>query len=244
LSYAPWLDDCGQDKKKIIAFRRAVTTFRRLIVALVRDTDSGNENELYRIVRRVMRCGRCTGTSGQNFPIEMCFNLQEVLMSPIARLGRIAAIACVFASSILWSQVAQPVTPRPVQQPRVEPCWQVAGITKATMQERAAVERETHSQIAAVCADTALTAQQRNQQIHQIRQQAKQKQEALISSSQQEALQACQKDRAAAHPPAQGLHQGGGPCGEMAAAPTGNSTPPNGQPQSEDTPKENESPQN
>lgn len=161
-------------------------------------------------------------------------------MPQIARLVRIAAIVCVFGSSALWSQVAQqPVAPRPAQ-PRVEPCWQVAGISKATMQERAAVERETRSQIAAVCADTALTAPQRRQQIQQIHQQAKQRQEALINPSQQEALQACQKERAAAHPPAQGLHHGGnpGPCGEFAAVPTGNPNPP-AQPQSEDTSKEN-----
>ena len=162
-------------------------------------------------------------------------------MSQMTRLARIAVIVCVLGSAALSSQAAQPVTPRPVQQPRVEPCWQVAGISKATMQERAAVERETGSQIAAVCADAALTAQQRRDQIHQIREQAKQRQEALISSSQQEALQACQKERVAAHPPAPGLHHGGGPCGDVAEAPTGH---PNPQPQSEDSPKENESPQN
>jgi len=165
-------------------------------------------------------------------------------MPHMARLFRIAAMVCVLGSSALWSQVAQPVAPRPVQQPRVEPCWQVAGITKAAMQERSAVDRETRTQIAAVCADAALTAQQRRDQIHQIREQAKQRQEALISPSQQEALQACQKERAAAHPPAPGLHHGGGPCGETAAAPTGQPNPPSGQPQSEDTPKENQSPQN
>lgn len=166
-------------------------------------------------------------------------------MSHRAHFARIATFVCIVGSSALWSQSAPPLAPRAAQQPRVEPCWQVAGISKATMQERAAVERETHSQIAAVCADSALTPQQRQAQIRQIRQEARQKQETLVSPSQMEALQACQRERAAAHPPA-GLHHGGnpGPCGEFAAVPPGRPNPPSGQPQTEETPKENESPQN
>lgn len=165
-------------------------------------------------------------------------------MSTTVRLAEVAAL-CLFCTSALWSQGAPPMAPHPVQ-PHVEPCWQVAGISKAAMQERAAIQRETRSQIEAVCANSSLTPQQRREQIQQIRAQAKQKDETLISPSQREALQACQKERAAAHPPAPGLNHGGGtgPCGEIATAPAGRPNPPNGQPQPENTPKENESPQN
>ena len=166
-------------------------------------------------------------------------------MFPIVRFARVVAIVCLLGTPALWSQAAPPVAARPAQQPRVEPCWQVAGITKAAMQERAALERETRSQIASVCADSALTPPQRRQQIQQIRQQAKEKQNALLSPSQQEALQACQKQRVGAHPPAQGLHHGGnlGPCGEFAAVPPGTPNSPNGQPPNENNSNPNEPPQ-
>jgi hypothetical protein len=165
-------------------------------------------------------------------------------MSRITRTAAFAALS-LLTTSMLWSQT--PVAPRPAPQRRVQPCWQVAGISKTAMQERAAIANQTRSQIAAVCADTSLTPQQRREQIQQIHSQAKQKEEGLVSSSQQEALQACQKQRAGAHPPAAGLHHGGnpGPCGEFAAVPTGHPNPPNGQPQNQNTPnEENASPQN
>jgi Spy/CpxP family protein refolding chaperone len=117
----------------------------------------------------------------------------------------------------IWAQVTPPVVTHAGKQPRVEPCWQQVGISKSAMEERAAIQRETRAQVEAVCANSSLTPQQRQQQIRQIREEAKQRMEALVSPEQQEALRACQQERAAAHPPATGgQHHGGtGPCGEL-----------------------------
>ncbi len=166
-------------------------------------------------------------------------------MFRVARSAKTIMFVSVIATSALWSQIATPVSPRPGPRPRVEPCWQQAGISKTAMQERAAIARETRSQVEAVCANSALTPQQRQQEIRQIHQQAKEKQDALVSPSQLEALQACQKGRAGAHPPAPGLHHGGGlgPCGEPAAVPTGHpSVPSGGHPQGQNPPTEDETP--
>lgn len=114
---------------------------------------------------------------------------------------------------------------RPLAQvrPRQEPCWQVAGISKAAIQERQALARETRAQVEAVCADTSLTAQQRRERIREIRQQARGKSEGLITPQQREALQACQKERSPAagrpHPPAVPHPSGTGPCGESLSSP-------------------------
>jgi acyl-CoA reductase-like NAD-dependent aldehyde dehydrogenase len=143
------------------------------------------------------------------------------------------------------AQVTPPVVTHTGRQPRVEPCWQQVGISKSAMEERAAIQRETHAQVEAVCANSSLTPQQRQQQIRQIRQEAKQRMEALVSPAQQESLRACQQERAAAHPPATGgLHHGGGsgPCGELPSThPTGQpGQPPNSKaPAEEDTSPQN-----
>lgn len=145
----------------------------------------------------------------------------------------------------VWAQVTPPVVSRAGKQPRVEPCWQQAGISKSAMEERAAIQRETRAQVEAVCANTSLTPQQRQQQIRQIREEAKQRMEALVSPAQQEALRACQQERAAAHPPATGgLHHGGGagPCGELPA--THPTAQPGQTPNSKAPAEEDTSPQN
>lgn len=141
----------------------------------------------------------------------------------------------------LWAQNMPPVGTHTAKQPPVEPCWQQVGISKSAMDERAAIQRETRSQIEAVCANSSLTPQQRQQQIRQIREEAKQREEALVTPEQQQALRACQQERAASHPPAPGLHQGGGgrgPCGELPVA------HPSSQPGQPPNKSEDSSPQN
>ena len=160
-------------------------------------------------------------------------------MSKSALSFAAVVIAVLCSVSPMSAQVAP--MGRPAVRPRVVPCWQQVGISQAAMQERAAISRETKAQVEAVCANSSLTPQQRQQQIRQIREEAKQRQEALISPAQQEELRACQQQRAALHPPGPGVHPSGGvargPCGELAAAPHPN-PPAGGHPANEKPPGE------
>jgi hypothetical protein len=134
-------------------------------------------------------------------------------------LSKVTIMFLLLSAWPLLAQVRrQQVRTRPDPRAHEEPCWKQAGIPKSAIEEREAIQRETRSQVEAVCADNALTPQQKRQRIREIRQEARQRAEALISPQQQEALQSCQKERAANHPPAPGLHKGGGgtgPCGEL-----------------------------
>jgi hypothetical protein len=112
-----------------------------------------------------------------------------------------------------------------------EPCWQQAGISKDVIDQRKAVEADTHSQVQAVCADTSLNDQQKKQKIHEIHQESKQKVAGLMTEQQQQELQSCQKERAANHPAPAGTqpgmqHGGGGPCGSLASSGANNSGAP------------------
>ena len=116
-------------------------------------------------------------------------------------------------------------TANPNNHPHQEPCWQVAGISKSAMERRRAIAQSTRSQVESVCADSALTISQKQQKIRQIREQAKQEEESLVSPTQMQALHACQEQRG--HGGGGGSHMGGGhgggtgPCGEL----PGNSAP-------------------
>lgn len=70
------------------------------------------------------------------------------------------------------------------------------------MEQRWATERDTRSQVEAVCANSSLTPQQKQQQAREIRQQARQKMEGLVTPEQEKALTACQQER--------GMNHGGG----------------------------------
>jgi hypothetical protein len=87
------------------------------------------------------------------------------------------------------------------------------------MEERRAVQQRTHSEVEAVCADTSLTQQQRQQKIREIHEQAKQQLDALVTPEQTEALKSCQQSRnhGTAHPSAPHPSVGAnhGPCGEF-----------------------------
>lgn len=104
--------------------------------------------------------------------------------------------------------------------PRQEPCWQVAGISKSAMQQRREITQQTRQAVEAVCADSSLSAQQKREQIKQIRQREREQVEAIITPEQQEALRSCQRERSTAQSGVNGGHHAGagGPCGEM---PTG-----------------------
>lgn len=128
----------------------------------------------------------------------------------------------IFSAALAENATAQvPIRPRPstvpgtTKPPRVEPCWEVAGVSKAAIQQRRTITQQARHQVEAVCANSSLSIQQKRQQIQQIRQRERQEIEGVITPGQQEAMRSCQEGRNGAHG---GRHLGaghGGPCGEM-----------------------------
>jgi len=113
-------------------------------------------------------------------------------------------------------RTAPPTVPGTVaKHPKQEPCWEVAGISKSVIEERRSIERQAHQEVEAVCADSALSPQQKRQEIRQIHQREKEQIDAIISPEQREALRSCQQERSAGH--VGGGHPGvpRGPCGEI-----------------------------
>jgi hypothetical protein len=139
--------------------------------------------------------------------------------SPMRRISRLATLAFLIFSGVLITaaQSTPPASPAP---PRAhqEPCWRQAGIDRSIMEQRRDIERDAHSRVDAVCETSSLAPQQRRQQVREIREQARQKSDALITSDQRSALQACQQGR-----PEYGadrIHRGGGdPCRNHEANP-------------------------
>jgi Spy/CpxP family protein refolding chaperone len=115
---------------------------------------------------------------------------------------------------------------------RVEPCWEVAGVSKSAMQQRRAITQQARQEVEAVCANSSLSMQQQRQQIQQIHQRERQQIDGIITPAQQEAMRSCQQERNAGRG---GGHVGGGhggPCGEMSVGHKPNpqqeeETPPN-----------------
>lgn len=153
----------------------------------------------------------------------------------------LCVIALVFFTAWpAFTQTSPPNSP-PVRPQRQPPCWQVAGIEKSAMEQRWALERETHAQVEAVCSNSSLTPQQKRQQVREIREQAHQKMEGILTADQEKALTSCQQARGMNHP---APHPGtGGGCGEMppnappptapngAAGSAGSNSPPPSNPQ-------------
>jgi len=133
----------------------------------------------------------------------------------------------ILLGSVLLASAQQPVPSAPPLRPpgspigikvKQEPCWQEAGVSKATMEQRRSIEQGVRSQVSAVCADPSLTTQQRNEKIREIHQQAHQQLEALITPQQQQAMKTCQQSRP--HSGGGAVHvghvgSGTGPCGGL-----------------------------
>jgi len=100
---------------------------------------------------------------------------------------------------------------------RVEPCWEVAGISKSAMQQRRLVAEEARQQVEAVCANASLSPAQKREDIRQIRERERQQMEGLITPAQQEALRDCQESRGHGAVPHPGHAHPMGPCGELAS---------------------------
>ncbi len=129
------------------------------------------------------------------------------------------------------TKTPQPLPPVPVpgsragqtpgaKRPQREPCFEKAGISKSVLEQRRAIREQTRSQVAAVCNDRSLTPQQRREKIHQIREQAHQQIEGLMTPQQRSALESCRKSRGAGvgRHGVGGLHRGESPCGELPGA--------------------------
>jgi Spy/CpxP family protein refolding chaperone len=130
---------------------------------------------------------------------------------------RLAITSFLFFASALVAQNSAP--PSSAQSAaRQEPCWRQAGISQSAMQQRHEIERDTHSQIAAVCANSSLTTQQKQQQVKEIHDQAQEKVNALITPEQQNTLHACQQQRSGNRSNNEGHTGGAGPCGNFAAS--------------------------
>lgn len=131
------------------------------------------------------------------------------------KIMRFAALAFLLSASSLIGQTAPPSgssPSSPAARTRQEPCWQQAGIAQSVFEQHQAVERDAHSQISTVCADTSLTPQQKMQRVKEIRHEAQQKTNELITADQQKTVAACRQQRSGNHSGA-GMHEGGNPCG-------------------------------
>jgi hypothetical protein len=82
------------------------------------------------------------------------------------------------------------------------------------MRQRRQIERRLHNQVQLLCANSSLTAQQRHQQIQQLRQQAWSRMDALLSAAQLESIKNCRAERQPAGAAPRRDHMTG-PCGEM-----------------------------
>ena len=153
---------------------------------------------------------------------------KSVLTALLAGTILSVAIAAAAQVPIRRPSSATAPTSRP---PRLEPCWQVAGVSKSAIQQRRVITQQTRQEVEAVCANSNLSIQQKRQQIRQIHQRERQEIDAIITPAQREAMRACQEQRGHGGGHVGGGH-GGGPCGEM---PVG---------QKPNPPQENEAPPN
>jgi Spy/CpxP family protein refolding chaperone len=120
---------------------------------------------------------------------------------------------------------------------RQQPCWQSAGISQQTVEQRKQLEETTHSQVESVCANSSLNAQQKRDQIRQLHEQARKQMEALVTPQQEEAVKACRQQRGEGRSENRGGERRGGEgaCGEMPAgnASGGSKTQPQSRPEPE-----------
>jgi len=159
------------------------------------------------------------------------------------------ALSAVLAGTLFLPALAQnPVIPPPVRGPntrpgqttpptrreRQEPCWKVAGISKAAMEQRHVLAEQAKQEVEAVCANSSLTITQKRHEIRAIHERERQQVEAIITPQQREAMKACQESRG--HGGGGGGGGGGmGPCGEMpAGVPPRGTTPPSKPPTRDD----------
>lgn len=123
--------------------------------------------------------------------------------------------------------------------PHAQQCLQQAGLSQATMQQARSIRERAKAEIEALCANTSLTRQERQQRIQQIHQQTQQQTRSLISEAQQERLRSCQQGGRApfggghGFGGGQGIGGGQGPCGSFPGESLGNERVTPGEPTAE-----------
>ena len=114
---------------------------------------------------------------------------KTALSAPLAALTLILMV--ILMAALAENATAQvPIRTRPstgpgtTRRPRLEPCWEVAGVSKSAMQQRRAVALQARQEVEAVCSNSSLSIQQKRQQIQRIHQQERQQIEAIITPAQ------------------------------------------------------------
>ena len=172
-----------------------------------------------------IRCTCCTTlTSQRHFDCGFTSSEASILSKLLPRVAFLFCAATVVAQSAP-STTTPPSHANPARRGG-EPCWQQAGIEKSVAQEIWFIGRDARSQIQGVCSNSSLTPQQKRQQVQEIRHQAMQKREALITADQRNTFMACQQTSSGNHPSGSSAHEGlGGGCGEMLRGARKNGTP-------------------
>jgi hypothetical protein len=145
-------------------------------------------------------------------------------MSHVKTLGLRVALCVLFSALPLFAQSRSTMpgscsttgappstTGAPSTRPmRHQPCWRQAGVSQSVFQQHRSIEMKTRSEVQAICSDSSLTPQQRNEKIRAIREQARAQQEALMTTEQQASFRSCREQRGeVGHAGAGGI----GPCG-------------------------------
>jgi hypothetical protein len=129
-------------------------------------------------------------------------------------------VSLLFAGTLL-AQSTPPATNSPAQQPARRGgqgnCMQRAGIDQSVMEQIRTIGHDARSQVESICSNSSLTAQQRQEQAHQVRERAMEKRDSLMTPDQRTALRECQQQKSGNHAgEGGGMHEGvGGGCGEM-----------------------------
>jgi len=137
----------------------------------------------------------------------------------MAILKRLGLALVLFVPNFICLLLAQTTSSPPTGTPnrgafRPQSCWEQAGIAQSVMPQLRQIHQSMHSQVESVCSNSSLTPQQKRHEIQQLRQQADQQMEALVSSQQLQALRSCQNQRSQA---GTNMSHGGNPCGNMSA---------------------------
>lgn len=90
------------------------------------------------------------------------------------------------------SSQQQTVPPRPRRQ---TPCWRLAGIAPALVNQRWHIEDNAKGKISAVCTDPTLAAEKKREKIQEINEQTEQEIAKIIPAKQLEVFKACQTER-------------------------------------------------